>query len=76
MTINLVAGTQQTGAAYRVMAILYLPSLWNAAHVRGLQIGLARALSSGLALPPAEVHVITTVVESGHVVEHGETQEW
>jgi hypothetical protein len=76
MTINLVAGTRQSGAAYRVMAFLYLPSLWSPEQVRQLQVGLARALGRAFAVAPAEVQVITSVVESGQVVEDGETQDW
>lgn len=76
MTINVVTGVRQSGAAYPVLAFLYLPSLWNPGEVRRLQVGLAMALSQVLDLTPASVHVITRVVESGHVVERGETQEW
>jgi hypothetical protein len=76
MTINVIAGTRQTGAPYRVMAFLYLPSLWSSEQVRQLQVGLARALARGLAVTPAEVQVITSIVESGHVVEGGEAQDW
>jgi hypothetical protein len=76
MTINVIASTRQTGAAYRVMAFLYLPSLWSSEQVRQLQGGLARALGRGFGVAPAEVQVITSIVESGHVVEAGETQTW
>ena len=76
MTINVVANARQTGAPYLVMAFLYLPSLWSSKQVRRLQVGLARALSRGFVVAPAEVQVITSLVESGHVVEDGETQDW
>jgi hypothetical protein len=76
MTMNVISGSRQTGEPYRVMAFLYLPSLWSAQRVRQLQEGLARALARGFAVAPAEVQVITSIVESGHVVEGGETQAW
>lgn len=76
MTINVVAGTRQDGAPCRVMAFLYLPSLWSPQDVRQLQVGLARALCRGFAVDPGEVQVITSIVEPGHVVENGHTQEW
>jgi hypothetical protein len=76
MTINVIAGTRQYGAPYRVMAFLYLPSLWSTEHVRQLQTGLARALGRGFAVDLAEIQVITSIVESGQVVEGGETQDW
>ena len=76
MTINVVAGTRQIGAAYGITALLYLPSLWSSAHARRLQVGLAKALGRGFSLDGSEVQVITSIVDSGHVVENGETQEW
>jgi hypothetical protein len=76
MTINVIAGTRQAGAPYPVMEILYLPSLWSSEQVRRLEVGLARALGRGFAVTPEEVQVITSIIESGHVVEGGETQDW
>lgn len=76
MTVNVVATDGQGGRRYRVMAHLDLPSLWSEADVARLQLGLARALSRGLGVELAEVHVITSIVSSGHVVEAGEIQEW
>jgi hypothetical protein len=76
MTINVIASVRQDGAPYRVMAFLYLPSLWSSDQVRKLQTGLAKALGRGFAVGLAEVQVITSIVESGQVVEDGETQDW
>jgi hypothetical protein len=76
MTINVIASVRQYGARYRVMAFLYLPSLWSSEQVRRLQVGLARALGRGFSVAPAEIQVITSIVESGQVVEGGETQNW
>lgn len=75
MTVNLARVTQ-AGAPYRVMAFLHLPSLWNAEQIDRLQLGLARALADYFGLPASEVHVITSIVQPGHVVEEGETQRW
>ena len=44
--------------------------------MRQLQVGLAKALSRAFAVPAIEVQVITALVESGHVVEDDETQDW
>jgi hypothetical protein len=76
MTINVIAGIRQYGAPYRVMAFLYLPSLWTSEQARDLQTGLASALGRGFGVAPAEIQVITSIVESGQVVEGGETQDW
>jgi hypothetical protein len=76
MTINVIAGIRQYGAPYRVMAFLYLPSLWTSEQARDLQTGLASALGRGFGVAPTEIQVITSIVESGQVVEGGETQDW
>jgi hypothetical protein len=76
LTINLVPGTRQAGAGYAVMARLHLPSLWAEDDVARLQVGLARTLARSFEIEPADVHVITSIVQSGHVVENGEVQEW
>jgi hypothetical protein len=76
MTINVVSPSIQVGAGYQVMAFLFLPSLWSSEDVRRLQLGLASALRRAFAVPAAEVHVLTSIVESGHVVEDGEIVDW
>ena len=76
MTINVIAGIRQYGAPHRVVAFLYLPSLWSSEQVRQLQTGLAQALGRGFAVAVAEIQVITSIVASGQVVEGGETQTW
>ena len=76
MTVNLIGDVEQAGAPYAAMAILHLPSLWRPEQVDALQCGLAAALGEALGLDPAQVHVITTIVDSGHVVDGGNTREW
>lgn len=76
MTVNIITSQQQYGKAYAVMAHLLLPTAWSPAAVCALQTGLARALSISFALPARQVHVITTRVDSGLVVEDGQVQPW
>jgi hypothetical protein len=76
MTINIVAGSGQVGKKYAAMANLLLPSLWSDSEISSLQLGLARALAQHYAIPVAEVHVVTTIVTSGKVVESGREVEW
>ena len=76
MTINVIAGIRQYGAPCRVMAFLYLPSLWSSEQARQLQTGLARALGRGFDAALEDIQVITSIVEPGKVVEGGETQHW
>lgn len=76
MTINIVTGSAQFGNRYPVMATLSLPSLWLKPDISALQTGLARALARYYQLPLAQVHVVTSIVEPGFVVEDGKEIEW
>lgn len=76
MTVNLISSIAQVGAGYKIMAFLYLPSLWSDKAVSQLQIGLARSLAEGFACDLSSVQIITTMVNSGFVVENGEQIEW
>tara|TARA_R110002049_G_scaffold161450_13_gene327029 strand:+ start:1909 stop:2238 length:330 start_codon:yes stop_codon:yes gene_type:complete len=76
MTINIVTTSGQVGSKYAAMATLLLPSLWSDSEISSLQLGLARALAQYYAIPVTEVHVVTTIVPSGRVVESGREVEW
>ena len=76
MTINIIASSKQIGNKYRVMANLYLPSMWSDQNITELQVGLARALAQYFTLALSEVHVVTSIVKSGLVVESGENSTW
>ncbi|GAA0858913.1 hypothetical protein GCM10009114_30320 [Aliiglaciecola litoralis] len=76
MTINIVTSTEQHGNKYKVMANLSLPSVWSDREVSLLQFGLAKALSHYYSLTLNDVHVVTTVIMSGRVVESGAEASW
>lgn len=76
MTINFIQSHSQHGTAYPIMAWLYLPSLWPQEDVHSLQRALAETLSHFLHKELEDVHIITTIVDSGQAVVGGETQEW
>ena len=75
MTVNLVP-VDQGGKPYAVMAWLYLPSLWSEDDVVVLSEGLAAALADLFRVQSSAVQVLTSIVESGLVVEAGETLHW
>lgn len=76
MTVNIVSSSLQSGNRYAVMANLQLPSMWSASDISALQRGLARALTKFYGLSKDQVHVITTIVNSGMVVENDEELKW
>ena len=75
MTVNVVSAAQG-GEPYAVMAWLYLPSLWSREDVTALGEGLAAALAATFGIEPADVQVITSIVQPGFVVEAGQTLRW
>ena len=75
MTANLL-GTNQGGKRYAAMAWLSVPSVWSGRERDRLSTGLATALTETLDVAPAAVHVSTSIVESGSVVERGEIVRW
>lgn len=75
MTVNLIRA-DQGGRRYGVMAWLHLPSLWSESEVIAWSRGLAAALAETFALEPDAVHVETSILESGSVVESGRVLRW
>ena len=75
MTVNLVQ-VEQGGKRYAVMAWLYLPSLWSEEDLVALTEGLAAALADVFRVQSSAIQVVTSIVESGLVVEAGETLHW
>ena len=76
MTVNIISSSQQLGNQYAVMSNLLLPSMWSASDISSLQIGLARALAKSFAVNLDQIHVVTTIVNSGMVVENGQEVVW
>ena len=76
MTVNLVGISQQFGKQYKIMANLLLPSVWSAADISLLQLGLAKALASYFSIAIDEIIVVTHIIESGRVVESGQEVTW
>lgn len=76
MTINLITSTSQLGNKYRVMTNLLLPSIWSSSDISLLQTGLAKALAQYFKLDINDVHIVTTIIESGMVVESGKQIVW
>jgi hypothetical protein len=76
MTLNIMRMAAQQGAAYQIMAFLYLPTLWQPEHRDALQLGLARALSDGFVVDPDSIQIITSLVDSGCTVTGGRIETW
>lgn len=76
MTITVLSGEQQFGKSYAATCSLHLPTLLSSEAVTSLQLGLSRAISDYYDLEPSEVIVMTSIIESGNVVEGGNEIKW
>ncbi|MCV2885935.1 hypothetical protein OE749_14680 [Aestuariibacter sp. AA17] len=76
LTVNIIPNVQQYGQPYDVMVNLYLPSMWSNSQVAAIQLGLANALSTSLKRPISDIHIISTIVDTGLVVEDGHMITW
>lgn len=76
MTVNVIEIAKQVGNSYRIMVTLLLPTVWSRSDVSALQLSLAKALARCYRVPIEEVFVVTSLVNSGFVVEAGEAVTW
>ena len=66
----------QVGQQYEVMINLFLPSLGAEEDVKKIQKTLLELLKSYLKINSSEIFLITSIVQSGHVMENGKIAEW
>ena len=66
----------QAGQQYIALANLYLPSLWNDEQIHHIQKSLLRIICEFLRVESSEVFIMTSMIQSGHVVESGEIVKW
>ncbi|MGR5175316.1 hypothetical protein ACPV4B_01045 [Vibrio parahaemolyticus] len=76
MTVTLIPSEQHFGKSYAVIGHLYLPSVWAEEQVTSLQLGLASALVDCFAIDESQVLIMTSMIESGLVVEGGREIHW
>ncbi|MGF1694355.1 hypothetical protein L4C54_01630 [Vibrio lamellibrachiae] len=76
MTVNFIQTERQHGNAYFVIAELSLPSQWPQTSISKVQLGLAKALTETLSIETHQVLVMTTLIESGLIVENGQEINW
>jgi hypothetical protein len=69
--INMIKEYSQLGQKYPVLVNLYLPTLWSANDIKGIQLGLLKVLSKYLEVKENEIFIMTSLIQSEHVVENG-----
>lgn len=76
MTMMFTRSDKLIGKQYAATCYLSLPSIWSQASVSKLQLGLAKAICESFSLDISKVIVITTIIDSGFVVENGREVHW
>lgn len=74
--LSFIEVSNQTGQKYKVMVNLFLPTIWDKLSIERIQINLDRALKKHLNLRNEDVFIITSIVQSGNVVENGQIANW
>ena len=76
ITINLVTIQHQVGNPYAVMINLYLPTVWSEEDVQRIQVSLLKVAMNHFQVEAKEIFVMTSLIQSGHVVEDGKVVRW
>lgn len=76
ITLHAISHFQQYGQPYGVMVNLFLPTLWSAADVANIQLALLKMLVKYTRLPEKDIFIMTSLIQSGHVVEQGKITRW
>jgi hypothetical protein len=74
--LTVVSNYVQAGRTYAAMVHLLLPTLWQPHEVRKIQKSLAKHIASHLQVKFADIFIISSMVESGNVLENGNVVEW
>jgi hypothetical protein len=68
--VNMIKEYSQPGQKYPVLANLYLPTLWSANDIKRIQLGLLKLLSKYLEVKENQIFIMTSLIQSEHVVEN------
>ncbi|WP_233440898.1 hypothetical protein [Leptospira biflexa] len=74
--LSIIDVSQQAGQNYKVMVILFLPSLWDKSNIERIQLSLDTLLKKHFKLGVSDVFIITNIVQSGNVTENGNIVKW
>lgn len=74
--VNIITDFLQSGQNYALLIHLYLPSLWEEEKIVKIQTSLLELFCHYLDLKIPDVFIMTSIIQSGHVVENGEIVRW
>jgi hypothetical protein len=76
ITMNWITNFHQFGRSYAILVNLYLPTLWSERDIHAIQRSLQKTLTQLLAIEETEIFILTSLIQSGHVVENGNAVLW
>ena len=74
--LTIVTNYQQSGEQYDALVHLNLPSLWSKEEVKNIQLKLLTLLKELLKVPGKKIFILTSIIQSEHVVEDGKIVKW
>ena len=76
ITLNIIRDFEQYGKKYEVMVNLFLPSLWDGEKIEIIQKSLVQLLSKYVSVQSQDIFIMTSIIQSGHVVSNGKIEKW
>ncbi len=76
ISLNVITDFKQFGQQYSVMVNLFLPSLWSEEDIEKIQLSLSELLQKHLKIDSDQIFLMTTIIESGHVLSEGKVERW
>lgn len=76
ISINFINNFSQKGENYEFMVFMYLPTLWSQESIKRIQLSFLESIMVIFDVKAEDVFIITTKIDSGHVVENGEVLNW
>jgi len=76
ISIHVIADFFQVGERYELKAELYLPSLWSDNAVIHIQQSFLTLAEKMLKIKQSDIFLMTQIIQSGHVIDRGKTEEW
>lgn len=74
--LNVITDFTQAGANYKLLANLYLPSLWPEPSIKHIQKSFLACAEEFLDIQQKSIFLMTQIIQSGHVIDRGSLEEW
>lgn len=76
ISITFVQDYYQAEQNYSALVYLYLPSLWSEKSIKNIQTEPLNLLIQHLNISHDRILIITSIIQSGHVIENGDVVIW